>query len=303
MSGKLEPDQTRVDLASVLSGALESVRPAADAKQIVLRRHLGAGEFQVLGDGARLQQVFANLLGNAVKFTPAGGTVTTRLRAEHGAAVVVVEDDGEGIAPQLLPRLFERFRQGDSSSVRKHGGLGLGLAIVKHLVALHGGHIRAASEGVGRGARFSVTLPLAARSELARAGSAPAVQPPHSLARLDVLVVEDDEDSRRALELALGDRGARVRTVASVPQALEAYDARPPDVLLSDIGMPGEDGYALIRTIREREAGGDRRTLAIAMTGFAGLQDRQRALRAGFDEHLAKPVEFDLLLDRVRALK
>jgi CheY-like chemotaxis protein len=221
-------------------------------------------------------------------------------------ARIIVEDNGSGIAPEFLPHLFERFRQADSSTSRRHGGLGLGLAIVKNLVELQGGTIVAESGGIGRGARFVVTLP---RTEKRTPKSVPvarqiAYHPPASgLSAVDILLVDDDADSRSALELAFEARGAHVRTAASVRQALEAYGVRPPDVLISDIGMPGEDGYTLIREIRDLEDGRGRRTFAIAVTGFAGRQDREAALRAGFDEHVAKPVEAEVLFDCVRALE
>jgi CheY-like chemotaxis protein/anti-sigma regulatory factor (Ser/Thr protein kinase) len=256
-----------------------------------------------VGDSARLQQVVSNLLGNAIKFTETRGHITVTVERREGLACVIVEDTGQGIAPEFLPHLFERFRQADSAASRRHGGLGLGLAIVKNLVALHGGEVRAESDGVGRGARFSVVLPVVeGRYGLALPTLAASTTVSEPLP-LDVLVVEDDADSREALEWALRETGARVRSAESVQQALAPYSARPPDVLISDVGMPGEDGYVLIRAIRERKEGRSRRTLAIAMTGFAGRQDREMALRAGFDEHVAKPAELEQLLDRVRLLE
>jgi CheY-like chemotaxis protein/anti-sigma regulatory factor (Ser/Thr protein kinase) len=262
-----------------------------------------AAQLEVVGDSARLQQVVSNLLGNAIKFTETRGHITVTVERREGLACVIVEDTGQGIAPEFLPHLFERFRQADSAASRRHGGLGLGLAIVKNLVALHGGEVRAESDGVGRGARFSVVLPVVeGRYGLALPTLAASTTVSEPLP-LDVLVVEDDADSREALGWALRETGARVRSAESVQQALAPYSARPPDVLISDVGMPGEDGYVLIRAIRERKEGRSRRTLAIAMTGFAGRQDREMALRAGFDEHVAKPAELEQLLDRVRLLE
>jgi CheY-like chemotaxis protein len=257
----------------------------------------------VLGDEARLQQVVANLLGNAIKFTDAGGFITVTVERTDASASVVIEDTGKGIAPDFLPHLFERFTQADTGSARAHGGLGLGLSIVKNIVSLHGGRVEADSAGLGRGARFSVVLPLAdARQRTSiRAPSKHAVDD-SSLGTLDVLLVEDDADTREALRIVLQNHGSRVRSVASVRQALEAYDAQPPDLVISDVGMPGEDGYVLIRAIRDHEEGGSHRTLAIAITGFASREDHESALRAGFDEHVAKPVELDNLLDRMRVL-
>ncbi len=305
MSGKLQLDQERVDLGSVLMTCAESLRPSAAGKQVALKLQVEP-EADAIGDAARLQQVVGNLLGNAIKFTPTGGIVTATVEGDLSVVRIVVEDTGSGIAPEFLPHLFERFRQADSSTTRRHGGLGLGLTIVKNVVELHGGRVEVESAGVGRGARFTVTLPRAEK-RMPKAAAPPGILAPvrigNGLASIDVLLVDDDADSRAALELAFEERGAQVRTAASVRQALEAYSARPPDILISDIGMPGEDGYVLIRAIREREEGKTRRTLAIAVTGFAGRQDRETALRAGFDEHVAKPVEPEALFECVRVLE
>jgi CheY-like chemotaxis protein len=304
LSGKLQLDEGRVEFAAVVTGCIQSVKPSAEDKQIALRLNVKDEELEVLGDEARLQQVVANLLGNAIKFTDAGGFVTVTVEREDASASLVIEDTGQGIAPDFLPHLFERFTQADTGSTRTHGGLGLGLSIVKNIVSLHGGRIEANSAGLGRGARFSVVLPLAnARQQAAsrRAPSKPAVDD-GTLGTLDVLLVEDDSDTREALQIVLQDHGSRVRSVASVRQALEAYDAQAPDLVMSDVGMPGENGYVLIRAIRDLEEGRSHRTLAIAITGFASREDHETALRAGFDEHVAKPVEADDLLDRVRVL-
>jgi CheY-like chemotaxis protein len=234
----------------------------------------------------------------------AGGFITVTVERENQSASLVIEDTGKGIAPDFLPRLFERFTQADTGSTRTHGGLGLGLSIVKNIVSLHGGRVEADSAGLGRGARFSVVLPLAdARQPTAsfRTRSKPAVDD-GTLDKLDVLLVEDDADTREALQIVLQNHGSRVRSVASVRQALEAYGAQRPDLLISDVGMPGENGYVLIRAIRDHEKGRSHRTLAIAITGFASHEDHESALRAGFDEHVAKPVELDDLLDRMRVL-
>ena len=303
LSGKLQLEQGRVELAAVVTGCIQSLRPSSEDKQIALRLNVKDEELDVLGDEARLQQVVANLLGNAIKFTEPGGFITVTVEREDASASVVIEDTGKGIAPDFLPHLFERFTQADTGSARTHGGLGLGLSIVKNIVSLHGGRVEADSAGLGRGARFSVVLPLAdARQRTAiRTPSKPAVDD-GTLGTLDVLLVEDDADTREALRMVLQDHGSRVRSVASVRQALEAYDAQPPDMVISDVGMPGEDGYVLIRAIRDQEEGGSHRTLAIAITGFASREDHESALRAGFDEHVAKPVELDNLLDRMRVL-
>jgi signal transduction histidine kinase/ActR/RegA family two-component response regulator len=304
LSGKLQLEKGRVELAAVVAGCVQSLKPSAEGKQIALRLDVKGDDLDVLGDEARLQQVVANLLGNAIKFTDSGGFITVTVERKDASASLVIEDTGRGIAPDFLPHLFERFSQADTGSTRTHGGLGLGLSIVKNIVSLHGGRIEAESAGLGRGARFAVVFPLAeARQRVAFriSPSKPAVDD-GTLGTLDVLLVEDDADSREALEIVFRRHGSRVRSVASVRQALEAYDTQPPDVVISDVGMPGENGYVLIRAIRDREEGRSRRTLAIAITGFAGRQDHETALRAGFDEHVAKPVELDDLLDRVRVL-
>jgi signal transduction histidine kinase/ActR/RegA family two-component response regulator len=304
LSGKLQLEKGRVDFAAVVIGCIESLNPSAEDKQIALRLNVTGEDLEVLGDEARLQQVVANLVGNAIKFTHAGGFITVTVGREDTSASLVVEDTGVGIAPDFLPHLFERFTQADMGSTRTHGGLGLRLSIVKNILSLHGGRIEADSAGVGRGARFSVVLPLAdarQRAAFQRAPSKPAVDD-GTLGTLDVLLVEDDADTREALRIVLENHGSRVRSVASVRQALEAYAAHPPDLVISDVGMPGENGYVLIRAIRDQEEGRSHRTLAIAMTGFASREDHETALRAGFDEHVAKPVETDDLLDRVRVL-
>ena len=304
LSGKLQLEKERVDFAAVVIGCIESLNPSAEDKQIALRINVTGEDLEVLGDEARLQQVVANLVGNAIKFTDAGGFITVTMGRENASASLVIEDTGVGIAPDFLPHLFERFTQADMGSTRTHGGLGLRLSIVKNIVSLHGGRIEADSAGLGRGARFSVVLPLAdarQRAAFQRAPSKPAVDE-GTLGTLDVLLVEDDADTREALRIVLENHGSRVRSVASVRQALEAYDAHPPDLIISDVGMPGENGYVLIRAIRDHEEGRSHRTLAIAITGFASREDHETALRAGFDEHVAKPVEADDLLDRVRVL-
>jgi CheY-like chemotaxis protein len=281
---------------------VESLRPSAAAKQIRLTLRLPDRDLELIGDAARLQQIVANLVGNAIKFTDPGGRVSVTVGSADGRATVVVQDTGHGIAPEFLPHIFERFSQGDASTVRRHGGLGLGLAIVKTLVVLHGGEVQAASAGLGHGARFTVALPLARKHASVPVRPRAATAPAASLEGRDVLVVENDADSRQSLELALRSRGARVRAVASVDAALAEWDAHRPDLVISDIGMPGQDGYALLRTIRDREDGHGSRTPAIAVTGFAGREDRQTALRAGFDAHLAKPIDLDVLLERIRVL-
>jgi CheY-like chemotaxis protein/two-component sensor histidine kinase len=302
LSGKLQLETGRVEFAAVVSGCIQSLKPSAEDKQIALRLDVTGEELDVVGDMARLQQVVANLLGNAIKFTDAGGFITVTVARNDASASLVIEDTGQGIAPDFLPHLFERFSQADTGSTRLHGGLGLGLSIVKKIVSLHGGRVEADSAGVGRGARFSDVLPLGNGRPRAVFRTPSKSVDDGTLDQLEVLLVEDDADTREALHMVLRDQGSRVRSVASVRQALEAYDAHPPDLVISDVGMPGENGYVLIRAIRDREEGRSRRTLAIAITGFASRDDHESALRAGFDEHVAKPVEPNDLLDRIRVL-
>jgi PAS domain S-box-containing protein len=305
MSGKLELDRERLDFDSLVTASVESLRPAAEGKQIALRLVVRHDDTEVVGDAARLQQVVTNLIGNAIKFTNEGGFITVTVDRSTTWATMTVDDTGQGIPSEFLPHLFERFRQADSSATRRHGGLGLGLSIVKNLVALHGGEVTAESAGPGRGARFQVSLPLAGvRSVVAfrPAAAAPLEEDLTLPEGLDVLLVEDDDDTRGAITMMLETSGARVRSAASVRQALDSYGTRRPDVIISDIGMPGEDGYVLIRAVREREDGRSHRTLAIAMTGFASRQDHEMALRAGFDEHVAKPVEPTQIIERMRVL-
>ncbi len=304
LSGKLEIEHEIVDLTTLVTGCVESLQPTAHGKQVALRLIIPApGATPVVGDSIRLQQVVSNLVGNAIKFTDADGVITVTVEQQPGSIGVIVEDTGHGIAPEFLPHLFERFRQADGSSGRKHGGLGLGLSIVKHLVMLHGGEVHAASPGIGRGARLSITIPRALDEHRPDGASDTAARAcsdgSRALRELDVLVVEDDADSCAALALALSEHGSSVRCAASVCEALEAYNARAPDAVLSDIGLPGESGFALIRAIRAREHGGRDRTIAIAMSGFASYQDQESALHAGFDEHVPKPVQPDVLIEHL----
>ena len=299
VSGRLRLTIERMDLAGVIAQATETVRPAAENKTITLSTALDPAAGPVLGDATRLQQVVWNLLANAVRFTPVGGRVAVGLRRAGPEAELTVTDSGRGMAPGLLPRVFDRFRQGESGTMRSHGGLGLGLSIARQIVELHGGTIRAASAGEGRGSTFTVTLPL-----VAAAVSPGPPRPPRRareegpdrtstrpLEDVDVLVVDDDAETREVLKVALGFEGARVTTAPSVADAVAAIEARWPDVLVSDIGMPGEDGYDLIRRVRRLEAVRGRHIPAIALTAYAAAEDRRRTLQAGYDSHVAKPVE------------
>jgi CheY-like chemotaxis protein len=244
-----------------------------------------------------LQQIVWNLLSNAVKFTPKGGQVTVRLKREYSSVVIVVSDTGEGIGVEFLPYIFDRFRQAESTTKRQHNGLGLGLAIVRHLVEAHGGTISASSEGRGKGATFTVTFPLLAvhrngtdgEHAFYRAGSA-TTAPAAILEGMRVLVIDDEEDARELLTIALTQSGAEVRTAATVRAALEILEHWKPNVMVSDIGMPGQDGYDFIRTVRalELERGGT--IPALALTGYASAEDAARARLAGYETHMAKPV-------------
>jgi PAS domain S-box-containing protein len=300
-SGKLRLDVQPVDPAEIAGAAVDSVRPAADAKRIRLAAVLDRSVGPVLGDPSRLQQVVWNLLTNAIKFTPKGGRVTVTLRHVDSYAEVAVTDTGQGIAPDFLPYVFERFRQADSSTTRNHAGLGLGLALVKQLVEMHGGTVRADSEGEGRGATFTVSLPIAALHRANDAGDA-VLDACESLRGVRVLVVDDEEDTRELVRRLLADCQAEVVAVASAPAALDAVEHFRPDVLLSDIGMPQQDGYQLVRALRERDAEHGGRTPAAALTAFARPEDRIRALRAGYQMHVAKPVDASELITVVASL-
>ena len=304
VTGKLRLDAKPMELAPVVEQAVESVRPAADAKGIRIEREIDPDAGFVLGDTDRLQQVVWNLLSNAVKFTDKGGTVRVRVGRTESKAQVVVSDTGRGIPADFLPYVFDRFRQADATTTRQKGGLGLGLAIARHLVELHGGEVAADSPGEGMGATFTVRLPL--RAVRHETPSAPTQQPtfdgsgmaavrratdcPPSLRGLRVLVVDDDQDARFLLTRVLENCEAEVTAVGSVAEAFAAMRGWTPQLLISDIGMPDEDGYALIRKLRTLEAQEDGYIPAIALTAYASTEDRRRAMTAGFQTHLAKPI-------------
>jgi PAS domain S-box-containing protein len=297
VTGRLRIESKPVELAPVVEAAVESVRPAAAAKSLALESDIDAGAGAVSGDAERLQQVVWNLLTNAVKFTPKGGRVEVRLSRADSRVEIAVRDTGHGIEPDFLPHVFERFRQADSSTTRRHGGLGLGLAIVHHLVELHGGTAHAESEGRGHGCTFRVFLSAhesngaADGEELSNAAGAGGASALHSLEGLRVLAVDDEEDTRRLIAEILGRCGARVRTAASAASALEVMRLWRPDVLLSDIGMPDGDGYALIESVRALPAEQGGEVPAAALTAYAGAEDRARVLASGYQAHVAKPVE------------
>ncbi len=297
ITGKLRLECGPLELKNVVEAALEATRPLADTKGVMLELETGTESLPMWGDAGRLQQVVWNLLSNAIKFTPRGGRVTVHLRPLEGSVELRVTDTGMGISPAFLPHIFERFRQQDSSSRRAHGGLGLGLAIVHHLVELHGGHVSAHSPGEGLGASFVLHLPREPRpappAPLAAHVDAVAAVPPArpQLAGLRLLLVEDQEDAREMIRLLLESHGAQLRAVASAAEAFHCLREWRPDLLVSDIGLPGENGYELLQRIRAlpTEEGG--RTPAIALTAYARAEDRERALRAGFDMHVPKPIE------------
>jgi CheY-like chemotaxis protein/anti-sigma regulatory factor (Ser/Thr protein kinase) len=295
VAGRLRLATAPVDLVGVVEAAIDTVRPAAEARGVRVLASLDRG------DAARLQPVAWNLLSNAVKFTPRGGRVLVRLAREGSHVELAVTDTGQGIDPRFLPRVFDRFAQQETSAARRQGGLGLGLAIARHLVELHGGTIRAESDGEGRGATFVVRLPLAPPAPAATPPTAlPAARPslpgaPGLRARR-VLVVDDEPDARELIRAILESGGASVATAASAEEAFESLRASPPDVLVSDVGMPREDGYSLIKRVRALSIEQGGRTPAVALTAYARAEDRARALAAGFDHHVTKPVEPQELL-------
>lgn len=300
ISGKIRLNVQPVEMVGLVESAVDGVRPAADAKGIALNVVLDPDAGPVMGDGERILQIASNLLTNAVKFTPKGGRVMVHLRRVDSSVELDVTDTGQGIPREFLPHLFERFRQADAKITRAHGGLGLGLSIARTLVELHGGTLEAFSEGEGRGATFLVRLPLASvRLPAVRMGppsSAKSDECPPDLDGLRVVVVDDEPDARELIASVLESCGANVVAVASATHALAEIRRAPPNVLVSDIGMPGDDGYTLIRNVRalSLEEGG--RTPAIALTAYAQSEDRKRALLAGFNMHVGKPVDPSELL-------
>jgi PAS domain S-box-containing protein len=305
ITGKLRIAARPMDLQRSLDAALDSLRPAVEAKSITLDVHRESRKTIVTADGDRLQQVFWNLLSNAVKFTPKHGHVVVTVQRLNSHVEVKFQDSGIGIAPDFLPHLFERFEQADNTTARRHGGLGLGLAIARHLVELHGGSISATSPGTGQGATFSVVLPVRVIQEdveePAPATSIEALVMRAAFEGLRILVVDDDLETRELLLRVLQARGADVKACASAAEALEAIQLWNPAVLISDIGMPEEDGYSLITKVRNLRSS-HRSVPAVALTAYARAEDRVRALAAGFQMHVPKPVELAELLLVVASL-
>jgi CheY-like chemotaxis protein len=303
VSGKLNLDVRPLEISSVTRAAINVVQPAADAKNINLDYSAEPGLGAISADSARLHQIVWNLLSNAVKFTPQGGKITIRLEQEGSHAKITVKDTGQGIDPEFLPRVFDRFRQADSSTTRSFGGLGLGLAIVRHLVELHGGTVSAESEGAGKGATFFATFPLLSdRTEpIAHSGEIYTAET-RSLDGLRVLLVDDEPEAREIISTVIGRTGAEVKTCISVSEALTKMAEWRPDVILSDIAMPDEDGYSFIGKVRSlpREKGGE--TPAAALTAYAREEDRVQALAAGYQMHIAKPIGASQLVTMVAKL-
>jgi signal transduction histidine kinase/ActR/RegA family two-component response regulator len=303
IAGKLGIEARPIELAPVVEAALEVARPAAQSKGIALEVHLDPAAGPISGDAVRLQQVVWNLLSNAVKFTPSGGRIEVRLERAGLFAELIVRDNGQGITADFMPHVFERFVQADSSSTRAHGGLGLGLAIVRHLVELHGGGVLVHSDGPGRGSTFRVRLPLLPERYRPRPADAPVSMPAgNDLAGLRVLVVDDEDDAREMLDTILARAGAEVTGVASAAEALEVLEGLRPHVLVSDVCMPGEDGYSLIRRIRALPAQRGGLVPAVAVTALARGEERLAALAAGFQMHAGKPIDPRELVTIVKTL-
>lgn len=313
ITGKLRLNNESVDIASVINAAIDSVQLAVDSKDLELEVTLDPSARHTLGDSSRLQQVVWNLLANAIKFTPSGGRIEVKVERAGRNLKLLVSDSGQGISADFLPFIFERFRQADGTTTRQHGGLGLGLAIVRHLVELHGGTIKAASDGEGKGSTFIIKLPLAPSLQRKREPRIVATANPQtkedsethftSLPALDdvkVLLVDDDPDTLQLFSVMLVELRAIVQTAASVSEALEVLEWYQPDVLVSDLAMPGEDGYSLITKIRAMENG---KTIpTIALTSYVRVEDRTRALSAGFNMFVPKPVEPNELITAIANL-
>jgi signal transduction histidine kinase len=308
ITGKFQLEVRPVELVQIVEAAVESIRPAAEARAISIEREFLAPPCVVSGDPTRLQQVAWNLLSNAVKFTPKGGRVCVELKRSDSDIEIVVQDNGQGITPEFLPHVFERFRQADSAITRSSTGLGLGLSIVRHLVELHGGSVKAESDGPGMGSTFTVRLPLLAVDEglagaperAGREGGGPS--PAGPLDHVRVLVVDDHVDTRELIVAVLETSGATVETSSSAGEAIQKLQTFLVDVIVADIGMPGEDGYSMMRKIRSLPGASAASLPALAVTGYAGAHHKELALEAGYQEHLAKPVDPGTLVETVASL-
>lgn len=307
ISGKLRLDVQRVLPETVIEAAIDTVQPAADAKGIHLRKTIDPHAGPIMGDPNRIQQIVWNLLSNSIKFTPKNGSVHVTLARVNSHIEIAVTDSGDGIAAEFLPLVFDRFRQADASYTRKHGGLGLGLAIVKQLAELHGGKVRAHSDGPGTGSTFTIELPLASTASMSpdrlhphASYDAPQLGEAPDLSGVQVLVVDDEPDAKNLIKRVLDESHAVVRTAGSAAEALEMIQTERPQVLISDIGMPGMDGYEFIKRVRNLSSA--QKIPAIALTAFARSEDRARALLAGYSVHVSKPVEPTELLATVASL-
>lgn len=300
ITGKLRMDVRPSDPNAFIEAAIEALRPAAEAKGVRIQKIMDTGVVSVAGDPIRLQQVVWNLLSNAIKFTPRGGRVQVRLERVNSHIEIVISDTGQGIDPEFLPHVFDRFRQADQAASRHHGGMGLGLAIVRHLVELHGGSVQAESAGKGQGATFTVRLPVApvyrvdpdeGRVHPTARDLLPDADCSDRLDKVKILVVDDEPDTRELLRVGLGRCGAEVFLAGSAAEAFESINSEIPDILISDIGMPGEDGYEMIRRLRTLPPDLGGKVPAIALTAYARVEDRMQALRSGYQMHVPKPVE------------
>ncbi|MEP6924622.1 MAG: response regulator [Pyrinomonadaceae bacterium] len=309
ITGNLRLEIEAVEPTFIIQAAIDAVRPAAEAKLIKITTDFDSKVHMILADASRLQQIAWNLLSNAVKFTPPEGRVEVSLRTVDNHVEICVRDSGAGVSLEFLPHVFERFRQAEQATTRVHGGLVLGLAIVKNLVEMHGGSITAESKCLGTGSTFTVFLPQIAFSEngaekksfgeIITAKTPVIFEDDVPLAGLHVLAVDDDADSRELLQMFLSQNGATVDLAANSEEAMEKFRDTSPDILISDVGMPGEDGYSLISKIRDASKSYDKQIPAIALTGFARAEDRQRAIQAGFDNHISKPIEPKILVQAI----
>ena len=307
ITGKIELDRKPLRVSEIVRNVIDVVNPTAAAKNISIEFENRKDKVYIDADNERLEQIFLNLLSNALKFTPKGGRIDVIVERKGSDIEIEVRDNGQGIDPDFLPFIFERFRQADNTYTRRSGGLGLGLAIVRHLVELHGGSIRAESTGKGRGSSFFVSLPVTLSDELSKRPHLPAAavgRNGHSdvLKGIRVLLVEDDGDSRDMLRTILSHHGARVETAETAGQAMQELIKKRPEILISDVGLPVEDGYDLIRKVRSLPAKDGGAIPAIALTGYVSQQDRLAAIDAGFQEHFSKPVDLEALIDQIARL-